>query len=212
MRIDRLPLRFAALAVLLAAVRPAMACLVEHEFPSPTVAFVPTNIVVKAPTPKLRSRVLYSPVRWSCGGAVVLPQAPAIDGLVDLFGSLPNLRTAITTQQLAFALDGFSVLLPCSLGVVGEPELSDATALRDLLLNDAAYDWSRDIWYVGEEDSVFTARLTFSASAPTIVAEIAPRTGIVRVLVDARETGRAKLRLDTSDLELLLVRTRHSAF
>jgi hypothetical protein len=187
-----------------------MACLVEHAFPSPTVAFVPANIVVKAPTPTPRARVHYSPVRCLCRGCVVLPVAPAIDGLVDLFGSLPNLRTAIATQQLAFALDGFSLPLPCGLGMLGEPELSDATALRDLLLNDAAYDWSRDIWE--NDDSAFTARLTFSSSAPTIVAEIAPRTGIVRILVDARETGRAKLRLASSDLELLLVRTRHSTF
>lgn len=210
MRIDRLPLRFAALAVLLAAVRPAMACLVEHEFPSPTVAFVPANIVVKAPTPTPRARVHYSPVRCLCRGCVVLPAAPAVDGLVDLFGSLANFRTAVATQQLSFALDDFSLPLPCGLGMLGEPELSDATALRDLLLNDAAYDWSRDIW--DDDDSTFTARLTFSASTPIIVAEIAPRTGIVRVLVNARETGRAKLRLDTSDLELLLVRTRHSTF
>lgn len=128
--------------------------------------------------------------------------------MVDLFGSLQNLRTAVASEKLFFAFDGFSLLLPCGLGVAGEPEMSDATALRDLLLNDAAYDWSNPIWC--DDDSDFTARLTFSSSAQTIVAEVAPRSGVVRILVDARETGRAKLHLDTSALELLLVRTRHT--
>lgn len=208
MSIARAPTVF-AFAASLATVQPTTACLVEPELPAPKIAFVPANIAVKAPTPTPRARVHYSPVRCLCRGCVVLPAAPAIDGLVDLFGSLPNLRTAVASPQTSFALDGFSVLLPCGLGMLGEPELSDATALRDLLLNDTAYDWSSDIWE--DDDSGFTARLTFSSSAPTIVAEIAPRTGIVRILVDARETGRAKLRLDPSTLELLLVRTRHSA-
>jgi hypothetical protein len=128
--------------------------------------------------------------------------------LVDLFGSLANFRTAVATQEVSLALDGFTVLLPCSLGVVGEPEMPDATFLRDLLLNDAAYDWSRSTWQ--DDDPAFTARLIFTSSGRTIVAEIAPQCGVVRVLVDARETGRAKLRLDAAALELLLVRTRHA--
>lgn len=210
MRIGHRPLCFLVLVALFTTVRSTTACIVEAEFAPPPIAFVPAPIVVRAPTPSLRSRRIYSPVVWICGGAVVLPAAPPVDGLVDLFGSLANFRTAVATQQLSFAFDGFSLPLPCGLGVVGEPETHDATALRDLLLNDAAYDWSKDLW--DYDDSAFTARLTFSASTPTIVAEIAPRTGIVRILVDARETGRAKLRLDTADLELLLVRTRHSAF
>jgi len=205
MRIARASLVFFATASALAAGRPAAACLVEPEFPAPTIAFVPARIEVKPPTPILRTRRLLSPVVWVCGGVLSLPRVPAVDGLVDLFGSVGNLRAAVASERLSFACDDGSAVLPCGLGGLDEPEKLEATRLRALLLSDASYDWSGDTF---DDDDIFTTRLTFTTAAPTIVAEIAPRTATVRVLVDSRETGRAKLALPPAELETLLARTR----
>ncbi|MBI5423302.1 MAG: hypothetical protein HZA32_04405 [Opitutae bacterium] len=179
-----------------------MACLVEPEFKPPQVAFAPASIIVTVPAPKLRTGALLSPMGWSCGGAVVLPKPPAIDGLVDLFGSVANLRTAMASDRVSFASDEFTVTPPCDLGQLGDPEIPDPTRLRNLLLDDASYDWAGDFFET--EEPVFTTKLSFASDARTVVAEIAPKSGTVRILVDTRETGRAKLRLPPPELEALL--------
>lgn len=180
-----------------------MACLVEPQFKAPQIAFEPQSIVVSVPTPKLRTRAFLSPMAWSCGGALVLPRPPAVDGLIDLFGSVANLRAAMASERVSLAFDEPTVAPPCSLGRLADSEMSDPTRLRNLLLDDASYDWTSES--LDCEEPRFAARLTFSSTAQSVMAEIAPQSGTVRIVVDHREVARAKLHLLPPEIETLLV-------
>lgn len=190
------------LALPLIALTAARSCLVEPQFPSPPIAFVPRVIAVDVPAPKFRTRPQLVVMGWRCGGPLVWAGRPHVDGLIDLFGSVANFRTAVASDSVSLACEGRAIPLPCGLGGLGSTEKPDTDRLRQLLLDDASYDWGREP--AEEEEPVFTAHLTFTSAAPMVVAEIAPESGTVRVLVDQRETGRVTLRLSPLELEALL--------
>lgn len=194
------------LALSLIALPAATGCLVEPEFTPPQIALVPRVIAVDVPAPKFRTRPPLVVMGWGCGGALVLPETPHVDGLIDLFGSVANFRTAVSSDSVSFAFDDRTITLPCGLGGLGSPETPNTDRLRKLLLDDASYDWDGES--CEEMEPHFTAHFTFSSQAPTVVAEIAPRSGTVRILVDQRETGRATLHLSPLELEELLTATR----
>lgn len=200
------PFAVPALALSLIALPAATGCLVEPEFKPLQIAFAPQSVVVDVPMPKFRTRPQLPLRGWRCGGALVLPGLPHVDGLIDLFGSVANLRAAMASDTLRFAFDGLTVTQPCGLGMLGTSEKCDTAWLRNLLLDDASYDWR--VESAEDAEPLFTARLVFSSNDRTVVAEIAPQSGMVRILVDNRETGRAVLLLPPLELEALLATTR----